>query len=45
MDVIRGDAANGSVGEVGWRAVEILDTAYRSAAQKGQAVPVESLYE
>lgn len=45
VDVIRGDAENGSTGEVGWRAVEMLDAAYRSAAQEGQAVSVASLYE
>ena len=45
VDVITGKAANGSPGEVGWRVVEMLDAAYRSAAQGGQAVSVESLYE
>ena len=45
VDVITGKAANGSPGEVGWRVVEMLDAAYRSAAQGGRAVSVESLYE
>ena len=45
VDVIRGRAANGAPGEIGWRAVEILDAAYRSAAQDGTPVTVASLYE
>jgi len=45
VDVALGRAANGSPGEVGLRAVELLDAAYRSAAEGGQAVTVESLYE
>jgi predicted dehydrogenase len=44
VDVITGAAENGSTAEVGWRAVELLDAAYRSAAQKGQPVPIEQLY-
>ena len=44
VDVITGDAANGSPAEVGWRAVELLDAAYRSAAQDGKFVEVPSLY-
>lgn len=44
VDVILGQAENGSPGEVGLRVVEILDAAYRSAAQDGQAVLVEDLY-
>lgn len=31
-------------GEVGWRAVELLDAAYRSAAADGRTVAVEELY-
>jgi hypothetical protein len=30
---------------VGWRTVELLEAAYRSAAAGGQAVSVASLYE
>lgn len=45
IDVITGKAPNGSPGEVGWRVVEMLDAAYRSAARGGQAVSVESIYE
>jgi predicted dehydrogenase len=44
VQVIRGEAANGSPAEVGWRTVELLDAAYRSAARDGQAVSVDSLY-
>jgi predicted dehydrogenase len=44
VDVATGDAANGCDGEVGWRAVELLDAAYRSAAQDGSFVEVASLY-
>ena len=45
VDVIVGKAANGSPGEVAWRTVELLDAAYRSAANDGQTVSVESLYK
>jgi len=44
IDVILGRAEVGAPGEVGWRAVELLDAAYRSAAQKGQGIAVEDLY-
>jgi predicted dehydrogenase len=44
VDVIIGRAANGSPAEVGWRAVELLDAAYRSAAQEGSFVEVQALY-
>ena len=44
VDVITGDARNGSPAEVGWRAVELLDAAYRSAAQDGDFVRVDGLY-
>ena len=44
VDVINGDAANGSPAEVGWRVVELLDSAYRSAANGGRPVSVEELY-
>jgi predicted dehydrogenase len=45
VDVITGDAANGSPAEFGWRTVELLDAAYRSAGSGGQHVEVNSLYE
>ena len=41
VDVILGRAANGSPGEVGQRTVELLEAAYRSAAQQGAPVAVE----
>jgi predicted dehydrogenase len=44
VDVILGRAANGAPGEVGWRAVELLDAAYRSAEHGGSAVTIRSLY-
>lgn len=44
VDVITGDAANGSPAEIGWRTVELLDAAYRSAANNGHPVDVEELY-
>lgn len=44
VDVILGRAANGAPGDGGWRAVELLDAAYRSAALGGAPVTVESLY-
>jgi predicted dehydrogenase len=45
VDLIRGEAENHVSGEIGWRAVELLDAAYRSAAADGAAVEVASLYE
>jgi predicted dehydrogenase len=44
VDVVVGDAPNGCPPEVGWRAVELLDAAYRSAAQEGSFVDVDALY-
>lgn len=44
VDVITGAAPNGSPAEVGWRAVELLDAAYRSANQDGIFVDVPDLY-
>ncbi|MEX1019353.1 MAG: Gfo/Idh/MocA family oxidoreductase [Litorilinea sp.] len=44
VDVITGDATNGSSAEVGWRAVELLEAAYRSANQDGAFVDVSDLY-
>jgi predicted dehydrogenase len=44
VEIILGKAANGSPPEIGWRTVELLDAAHRSAANGGQAVPVDSLY-
>jgi predicted dehydrogenase len=43
-EVILGRAANGSPGEIGWRTVELLDAAYRSAQVSGQAVMIDDLY-
>jgi predicted dehydrogenase len=45
IEVILGLDTNRSSAEIGWRTVEFLEAAYRSAAQDGQAVTVESLYE
>ena len=44
VDVIVGKASNGSPGKIAWRTVELLDAAYRSAGNDGQAVSVDSLY-
>jgi hypothetical protein len=44
VDVALGKAANGSPGEVGWRTVELLDAAYRSAERDGAAVTIDDLY-
>jgi predicted dehydrogenase len=41
---IQGKEANHASGEIGWRAVELLDAAYRSARQNGQPVDVKELY-
>lgn len=45
VDVVTGQGINGSVGEIGWRTVELLDAAYRSAESNGRAVSIASLYE
>ena len=44
VDVILGQAQNGSPAEVGWRAVELLDAAYRSADEEGHPITVKELY-
>ncbi|MCY4019545.1 MAG: Gfo/Idh/MocA family oxidoreductase [Chloroflexi bacterium] len=44
-DVITKQAENHCSGLVGWRAVELLDAAYRSAARAGTAVSLDELYE
>jgi predicted dehydrogenase len=45
IETILGRAQNHVSGEIGWRAVELLDAAYRSAQNDGAAVEVASLYE
>lgn len=44
VELILGRAENHVSGEIGWRAVELLDAAYRSAAADGAAVAVADLY-
>jgi predicted dehydrogenase len=44
VEVINGQADNGSPGEIGWRVVELLDAAYRSAGQDGGTVQRAELY-
>ncbi|MEO7913436.1 MAG: Gfo/Idh/MocA family oxidoreductase [Roseiflexaceae bacterium] len=44
VDIILGRAENQSPAAIGWRTVELLDAAYRSAQADGQAVVVEDLY-
>ena len=44
-DVIMGKAENHCPGHIGWRAVELLDAAYRSAKRAGSAVALEELYQ
>ncbi|MBN1283904.1 MAG: Gfo/Idh/MocA family oxidoreductase [Anaerolineae bacterium] len=44
VDLILGQAENGSPGEVALRSVELLDAAYRSARQSGQGVMIADLY-
>jgi hypothetical protein len=44
VDVILGNAKNGSPAEFGWRTVELLDAAYRSASRSGEGVIVDDLY-
>ncbi len=45
VDVILGRTANGSPAEYGWRAVELLDAAYRSARRDGEGIHVADLYQ
>lgn len=45
IDVILERAEVGAPGEIGWRTVELLDAAYRSAAADGEGVAIEELYE
>ncbi|HJZ50054.1 MAG TPA: hypothetical protein VKE41_22930, partial [Roseiflexaceae bacterium] len=44
VDVVLGRAENGSPPEIGWATVELLDAAYRSAHNDGQAVAIQDLY-
>jgi predicted dehydrogenase len=44
VGVALGKEANGAPGEVGWRAVELLDAAYRSARDDGRSVRRDELY-
>lgn len=44
VDHLLGRAENHVSGEIGWRAVELLDAAYRSAQAGGAAVEVAALY-
>ena len=45
VDVILGRDINRSPGTWGWRSVELLDAAYRSAGRGGHPVTIDSLYE
>ncbi len=45
VEIIHGKAGNRSPAEYGWRTVELLDAAYRSAEMNGREVTVDSLYE
>jgi predicted dehydrogenase len=44
VEVIQNRAENHAPGEIGWRAVELLDAAYRSAQSQGRPVTIEELY-
>jgi predicted dehydrogenase len=44
VNIIIGRAENQSPATIGWRTVELLDAAYRSARADGQAVVVADLY-
>jgi predicted dehydrogenase len=45
VQIISANGPNESPGEIGWRATELLEAAYRSAAFNGRLVRIESLYE
>lgn len=44
IEVILEREDNGSPGEVGWRTVELLDAAYRSAREDGRGILIKDLY-
>ena len=44
VEVVLGRSENGSPAEIGWATVELLDAAYRSAHNGGQAVAIQDLY-
>ena len=44
VGIITANAPNLSPPEIGWRTVELLDAAYRSAANAGRKVSISSLY-
>jgi predicted dehydrogenase len=44
-DICLGRAGNGSPVEPGWHTVELLDAAYRSAAEDGRRVATNELYD
>ena len=44
VEVIQDRAENHAPGEIGWRAVELLDAAYRSVQSQGRPVTIEELY-
>jgi len=44
VDIVLGRAENQSPAIIGWRTVELLDAAYRSAQADGQAIAVADLY-
>jgi len=45
IEVIDHNAENKAPGEVGWRVVEVLDAAYRSARENSRIVSIEELYQ
>jgi predicted dehydrogenase len=45
VDVMLANDKNRSPGILGWRAVEVLESAYRSAARDGAVVAIKELYE
>lgn len=45
IQVILGNEPNHAPGEVGWRAVELLDAAYQSVQENGRPILVEELYK
>jgi predicted dehydrogenase len=44
IDTLLGRAANRAPGEIGWRAVELLEAAYRSSQRGGEPVLIDDLY-
>jgi len=44
IDALLGRDVNRAPGEIGWRAVELLEAGYRSAQHGGEPISIDELY-